>query len=320
MSLKINFKILGFILILVILISSGLFYWNQKQVKNTIKIGYQAINKTLPVWVAQEKGFFKDAGLDVELQLMSSGNLGIEAVVKGDLQVQYSPGYLPVLQALSVSPDKFKIFSNEINQNQDWDGVYSLKENSVKNLSDLTNKKIGVIPGSASTSYIKHKLQQIGLDQNKVEYIQLSPQDQITALKSKQIDSLFATEPNKTILELDPSVQKISKSIFYENPDAVIAVNIINQDFLSNHPEDAKKIIKVLDQAQEYVKNNETESRKTISKYMKVNDEVANKMVLVNFTKSNQIDEQNLKKYSLFLKEIGELKQIPELGNVVYKS
>lgn len=320
MSLKINFRILGLILVLIVLIGSGVFYWNQKQVKNTIKIGYQAINKTLPVWVAQEKDFFKNAGLDVELQLMGSGNLGIDAVVKGDLQIEYSVGYLPVLQALSVSPDKFKIFSNEINQNQDWDGVYALKGNGVKSLSDLSGKKIGVIPGSASTSYIKNKLQQIGLDQNKVEYIQLSPQDQITTLKNKQIDALFATEPNKTILELDSNIQKVSKSIFYENPEAIIAVNIINQDFLANNPQEAKKIINVLDLAQEYVKNNEAESRKVISKFMKVNDEVATKMVLVNFTKSDQIDEQNLRKYSLFLKEIGELKQIPELGNVVYKS
>ncbi len=116
------------------------------------------------------------------------------------------------------------------------------------------------------------------------------------------------------MLKNNTNYRQLSGTIFYENdPNAVVAVGIVNSKFAKDKPELAKKVIQAMDKAQEFIKNHEEEAREIIPKYVNMPSELAKKHTLINFSKSNEVNEVNLKRYLAFLQEIGE---ISDCGNI----
>ena len=78
-----------FSIILILVFSCG----TKKPELIKIKIGYVPIVGDLPVFVAQEKGFFIDAGFDVELVEFHSGNEAMNAVLTNRTVMEGTLGY-----------------------------------------------------------------------------------------------------------------------------------------------------------------------------------------------------------------------------------
>ena len=56
-----------------------------------IVVGLSSVNVAfLPVYVAQEKGFFKDAGVEVVFVMFNAGSTNLQALVGGDIQIMGS--------------------------------------------------------------------------------------------------------------------------------------------------------------------------------------------------------------------------------------
>src|SRR4249920_460375 len=56
-----------------------------------ITIGLSSVNIAfLPVYVAQEKGFFKDEGLDVQFVMFNAGSTNLQSLMGGDIQMMGS--------------------------------------------------------------------------------------------------------------------------------------------------------------------------------------------------------------------------------------
>jgi ABC-type nitrate/sulfonate/bicarbonate transport system substrate-binding protein len=53
----------------------------------------------LPVYIAQEKGFYRDANLDVDAVFTRGGGENVQAVVSGDAQIGLGTGTLAVISA-----------------------------------------------------------------------------------------------------------------------------------------------------------------------------------------------------------------------------
>lgn len=138
----------------------------------------------LPLWVAQEKGFFKDNGLNVEISYTKSSpelikdlldnyyNIAIAGI---DNVIAYQEGQ----GAIAVkSPDIFAFYGVD-------NGLLSLVANSnIKNINELKGKKISV--DALNTGYafvIKNYLEQNGLTEQDVEYSSIgSTHDRFNAL------------------------------------------------------------------------------------------------------------------------------------------
>lgn len=53
----------------------------------------------LPVYIAQEKGFYRDANIDVDAVFTRGGGENVQAVVSGDAQIGLGTGTLAVISA-----------------------------------------------------------------------------------------------------------------------------------------------------------------------------------------------------------------------------
>lgn len=151
----------------------------------------------LPVWVAQEKGFFKKNGLNVEMGYTPNSKQLVIDLLDGKYNVaiagidnvvayQEGQGAVPI-----NNPDMFAFYGVD-------NGLLSLVANpKIKNVSDLKDKRISV--DALTTGYafvIRNYLEQNGLTEKDVTYSSVgSTNDRFKALLDGKTDATLLRTP-----------------------------------------------------------------------------------------------------------------------------
>jgi ABC-type nitrate/sulfonate/bicarbonate transport system substrate-binding protein len=284
-----------------------------------VKIAYLPLSSTIQLFVAKEKGYFQKYGVDIELAELATSNQTAEGVQSGDFDLNFYTTSVAGLNAYNKDPGKFLIYSSpNNNQGKEWDGVFSKSNSSITKVEELAGKKIGVFPGTTGTAYIKDFLKSKNVDISKTEFVQLPPTQQKPALDSGSIDALFAYEPTTTILSKSTDYRKISGTILYSVPNAAVGITTINKKFTQEYPQLASNVVKAIDEGIEFVRKKEQESRQTLTKYIKIDPVIANDIVILDSSKSTELQPQKLQEYFDYLLSIGELKQKVDAKSLVY--
>jgi len=102
----------------------------------------------LPVYIAQEKGFYRDNNLDVDAVFTRGGGENVQAVVSGDAQIGLGTGTLAVMSAF-VKKAPIKIAAAEITgMDTFW---YVNANTNIRRLEDLAGKRVAYSrPGASS--------------------------------------------------------------------------------------------------------------------------------------------------------------------------
>ncbi len=112
------------------------------------RVAYSAVSGAMsPLWVAQEGGYFKREGLDVELLYIGGGSLLIQSMLSGDVPFAYGPS-VPVVNA-SLRGSDLVLIANTGNAL-----VFSIMARpEIKGPADLKGKKVGVTRLGGSTDW-----------------------------------------------------------------------------------------------------------------------------------------------------------------------
>jgi ABC-type nitrate/sulfonate/bicarbonate transport system substrate-binding protein len=162
------------------------------QTKVTIGTGKDP-NLGAPLIVAQEKGFFREAGLDVDLRYFPTGGDTIAAFVGGSIQMG-SSGSTPTTN-LRSRPFPVKIVARI----SDISGAQQLvvKQN-VNSLEGLYGKKIGLLKGTASEALFNSIVKAYGLDISKFELVNMGPTEMLQGFVRGAVDAVALWEPHST--------------------------------------------------------------------------------------------------------------------------
>ena len=216
-----------------------------------------------PLIVAQEKGFFKAAGLEVELIAPADPSLPPKLVAAGkaDLAVSYQPQlHVQVGQGLPLIRIG-TLVSTPLNS------LVVLRDGPIKKITDLKGKKVGFSVGGFEDALLQSMLVKHGLTLKDVELINvnfsLSP-----ALIAGKVDAVIGAFRNFELNQMD-IIKRPGRAFFPEEEgvpayDELIVVakkdkaydpryrrfldaveNAVT--FLINHPDDAWKL---------FIKNN----------------------------------------------------------------
>ena len=117
--------------------------------------------------VAQEKGYFEDAGLDVSLDSPTDPSLPIKLVAAGkaDLALSYEP---EVLLAREQGLDVISVASIV---DQPLTSMIWLKKSKIKSVRDLNGKTVSTAGIPYQDAYLKSILERAGLTENDVKKV-----------------------------------------------------------------------------------------------------------------------------------------------------
>lgn len=276
-----------------------------------ITVGYLPMVSSLTYFVATENGYFTDEGLNVDSKSVTkSDDMAID-LQKGDIDVAIELSITPLLRnsGLTRGNTPYKLFSvSAITEENGFDGVLVRADAPYSSLADLAGKKIAVFPGTTAANTFKEVFTQQFPGQDLPIFDATIPiPQQLTALANNDVDAVHAYEPALTIGIHKFGFKKISNSLYaiHLSPSP-IGVAAINREFAENHPELAIKIIRSLDRAVKFIRNNPQQARRILETYTKAERNIADKMNIMPMSLHDEIDTANLDAYILMLKEMGE--------------
>jgi NitT/TauT family transport system substrate-binding protein len=159
-------RIKFWLLILLIALWSGL---PLKKANARIVVGVSTVNVAfLPVYVTQDKGFFKDEGLDVLVVMFNAGATNLQALIGGDVQIM--AGGIPetvLARASGVDIKNFWAISNLMPFQ-----IYGSP--SFKSLKDSKGKKFAISRfGSLSEFLTRSSVRRFGVDPKEITMLQI---------------------------------------------------------------------------------------------------------------------------------------------------
>ena len=176
----------------------------------SIAVGGKTAFYHLPLTVAGQLGYFKAAGLDVEITDFPGGARALQALAGGGFDV--GSGAYEHTIALQGKGQMFQSFVLQGRAPQIAVGVSTRAMPGFHELADLRGKRIGVSsPGSSTNMVVNMALRRAGLTAADVNYVGVGTSSgALAALRSGQIEAISNVEPVMTALEQKGEVKIIS--------------------------------------------------------------------------------------------------------------
>jgi NitT/TauT family transport system substrate-binding protein len=294
-----------------------------KEEERVVKIGYLRLVMSLPTFVAQEKGFFEEKGLQVELIPFNSGTAIVDALVAGRIDANCGSASTGHWFAAQSAPDRFKIFMMYGTTSAEEDNTFVVivkKDSPIEDLKDLKGKKIGTFPGATSVSLAKAVVR-TQLDPAEVIFTEIPPPNLVPALAAGQIDCFFSPEPMGMM-----AVSKGLGKYLMKSPLALLQLEggvpgagfSFNAQFLQEHPKKAKKIKAAMEQAVDYIRDHEEEVRSYLIEYTGLPKPVAMRMPYDKFIKLDEVNKDACQAYFDMLYNEGAYKQRVDTKKLYY--
>lgn len=217
------------------------------------------------LYVAQEKGFFEEAGLEVEIQQPPED--GAEVLVasgKADFGVSFQDS----MAAALVGDDALPITAVAAVIQHNTSGIISRAGEGMDRPKGMEGHSYATWNGAIELATLKQVVEADGGDFSKVTQIPSTVTDEVSALKTKSVDSIwifYAWAGVKTELEgLDTDYFEFAEidPVF----DYYTPVIIANNDFLKEHPDTAKAFMKALSKGYEFAIQNPEEAADILCK------------------------------------------------------
>ncbi|MES9604050.1 aliphatic sulfonate ABC transporter substrate-binding protein [Actinomadura verrucosospora] len=232
----------------------------------TVKFGYIADFSGAATLAAADKlGLWEKAGLKPRLKVFTNGPLQIQALGAGDLDY----GYIGPGATWMPASGKAKIIA--VNMLGQADRIIATPESGITSVAGLRGKKVAVPEGTSGDMLLQLALKKAGMTPKDVKRVPMDPSTVVTAFSSGKVDAAAIWYPLiDTIKKRTPGLVELSKNADFfpamSFPSSFVARNQVVKD----DPATVRKVIKVLQQANDWVDGHTAEAETTAAAFVKV--------------------------------------------------
>jgi len=215
---------------------------------------------SLPVYVARNKGYFTEQGLEVELLEQLSGLKCLEAVFSGKADMATVADVPVVLE--SFDRHDFVVVATLAYMRHSV-RIAARREAGINSPTDLAGKRIGIVPGTSSQFSLDLFLKRNGLDADMVEVRYLAPNNMLQALKEKTVDAVSIWDPYffEIVKQLGPELV-----VLEQKTDSHRSFNLaVMRDYSGKDRRLIEGILLALDRAKHFIREHEAEAREIMA-------------------------------------------------------
>jgi NitT/TauT family transport system substrate-binding protein len=299
------------------------------QAPDVVKVGVFPISASLPLFVAIEKGYFKEVNIEPETTRLMGGPPNVAALITNQIEVS---AVLVMLEGLNANIKKpgvaMYIAVNSQNEQYKME-QFVVREglvDKVKTLKDFKGLKLMSAPGPANVNTAKSILAKMGLKDGDYTIDQLDMGQHVNALKAGTFDGGYTLEPSATIIQnvgagktLEAGV--IAKYILGDSKaDAYAAGCAFTTDFITKRPDVAKRFAAAWAKAIDYINKNPADARKYLAKNTMTPDNLVDTIAMVGYIMVKDMSPKQLdylQKFSDFGTEIGVVPEKVDVKSVL---
>jgi len=294
-----------------------------------IRIGYWPVAAGLPFYAAVEKGYFKEAGLDVEALKFAGAQQVMEAMLAGRCDGSSNgtgSGNLGVGEI--ASPGLFKIIAtNPSNAKYVLDQFLVPKDSPVKTLADLKGKRVASGPGIQNKTLAIAVLERAGAPGTPVTELPIG--QHVAALAAGQVDAVYTLEPTGTVGRLNGTTRVLEAGVIakYILGDPMAPWHggsaTLTTEFIKKNPEVAKKYIAAYARGIELVRKDPAEARKYLKGYTAIEGPLTGEVPLASYMLYNEFKPGDLAAFQKFFDlftEKGVFEKKLDVASLLYKA
>lgn len=281
-------------IVLVFLVLSGIsgyYFLNEKQtplVRKSVRIGFARQSTNALGFVAQDKGYFSDEGLDVVVKEYSSGKLALEGMLAGETDIALGVGSVPVTSVATRGVD-LEIISG-LSSTDNYQRIIARRDRGITRPEDLKGKRIATQELSDVHFFLSIFLEKYGLSQKDVS-LSFVPPDLLTgALSDGDIDAISMREPFISQAEALLS----DNAIIFDAPGLILTKEYVvaSRSFVTKeyNQETVRRLLRALIRAEEFIKQNQGESIVIVSTKLMVEEKVV-RAIWSNFHFAVSLDQ-----------------------------
>ena len=228
---------------------------NGEKTKITFVLDWTPNTNHTGLYVAEEKGYFSDAGLDVEI--VQPPEDGAEVLV-GSGKAQFGVSFQDSMLPYVAGENKLPIESVAALVQHNTSGIISLKGKGMDTPKGMEGKKYATWDLPIEKATLKAVVEKDGGDFDKVELIPSTVTDEVSALQREQVDAIWifygwaGVKTEIEGLETDYFAFKDIDPVF----DYYTPVVVGNTDWMSENPAAAKAFLSALKKGYEFAVEN----------------------------------------------------------------
>jgi NitT/TauT family transport system substrate-binding protein len=236
-----------------------------------LKVGALPITDLKQLFVADAKGFFRQEGLEVEMQNFEGGPAVAAAVQSGSVDIGWSNS-VSILQARARGLE-FRFFAGGLYQGPGhWTSAIVVPENSpIRRPEQLRGRTVAMntlanINELVMRAYLDHA----GVEPDAYELLEIPFPDQPAALAADRVDAALPTEPFVTAAKQQGARVIEAKPFAAIGSQPFVAAFFATDDWLRTNPNTAAAFRRAVNNATRYWNDHPEQRAGIIARYTEV--------------------------------------------------
>lgn len=246
--------------------------------KTSLQVGALKSVTAAGLYIARERGFFSDRGLDVTIVTTSGAGPAMADLLNGRLDVSFG-NYVSFIDAQAKGVATFTILDEGNNATGGQQGLLVMPRSPVRSLAGLRGKTVGVNAlANLAQVMLSSMLASHQVPPSSVRLVAIPFPDMGTALASGRVDAVWIADPYKTDARLRYGAVSIADSDQGATRDLPISGYVATAAWAAKYPRTAAAFVRALNQGQALASTSRSAIEQVMVKYTGVSPQVASKV------------------------------------------
>jgi NitT/TauT family transport system substrate-binding protein len=249
----------------------------------SVKVGYVPYADDAPAFLAQERGIFRQHGLDVQFVPAANPTAVVAAMLSGQEQFGFVTD--PVLINVNAQGTALKCVSPVVGRQptdpaRDTTTLVAAKGSGIRGVADLAGKKVAMVQlNSLNSLAVQALATKAGIDRKSIQLIQIPFPQMPAALSQGRVQAAVIVAPFvQTAIKQGATVLNHPNLELFGGGTIVCFSSLAR--YIDQHPSEVAGFNAAMREAILYARDHESEAKATLIKRMQLTPDVAQKQVL----------------------------------------
>lgn len=285
--------------------------------KSTVTVGYLPAPDFAALFVAKQKGFFRQAGLTVKTQVEAGGATAVPKLASGSLDFSIN-NYVSAIQATSrgIAPEKVVADAYEVAPGTV--GVIVPGDSPIRRPQDLAGKKIAVnTKANFAELEVTAGLRQYGVTIPESDFVEVDYPQMENALKTRSVDAALAIEPFITAAQQSLGARMVLDAGAPSGPAPGLPISayVTTQKFAKAHPRTVAAFQEAIEKAQQLVAGDRKVVESILPTYTKIPPAMASRIRIARYPSS--VSRARMQRVADLMLQYGYLKSKFDAGSLL---
>jgi NitT/TauT family transport system substrate-binding protein len=240
----------------------------------TLRVGFNLWVGSAGMYIAEKKGYFKDAGLDVKFIEFPNPTETTQALLTGNVDIAGTTLDTAVMvKSTELAGQDLKFF--HINdQSFGADGIVS--KDNITTIADLKGKTVAVTIGAVNHFLLSHALQEAGIKESDVNLTNVSPEQAGPLFLTGKVDAAVTWEPYLSEAKAQGGIILYSTK---DAPDLIIDGDMATQKLITEHGDALRKYAEAVEKGRLFYLENPDEGAQIVADKLQTTKEEVQSML-----------------------------------------